>query len=697
MAGYDDFSVPADTAAADDPYAEFSTPVKQRPPDTRYESFGRFAPIARGIEDFGNFAGDPFGVRDEIAGAGAFARGLVTSGGDFGKAGEEYTKRVEEVRGQRDAAHEKYGHATTVAEVLGGFGTAKAAQGFRMAARLLPRVAQSAKVGAGYGAAAGAGRSEGGIAERVEGAAYGAGTGAVAGPVFTEVIAPGVGAAMRATRATGRGLGQAANYLRGRSANQDARLNRALEAQNTPPSAALQMLDEAQAAAKIGRKQVDTGFTLADTGPVARDLADTAALVSPEARRISGEFLNERARGQYGRVNEYLRRSMQVSRADFAKTQSRLVDEQRKLSKTAYDAFRAADVRIPVGDVLYNAQIEDLAAAPALKRTLQQARAQFISAKSTRMVGGQKVTQAYTELTPARFDAGKRALDDMIGAAVKDGRDNEARLLVKLKNDLVAEADKATTITDPQTGQSRSLYAEARDVYGSRAEMLDALESGRSFMKGDAEFTGAQYKAMSTAEKRMFRIGVAREVRKALGAKGLSSDMIGYFDRPNTREVLGEIMTKGQAQKFYQLIDLEQAMAATNKAVRGNSRTAERQQNILDFSLGTRLGRAIKDQGLRQALANEVYDSITKFFAMREDDAIALTRSLFDTDAANQRATLARLAKTYGTTRTRAVANRAEKIARLRIAQARRTLAGIMGEYAGQAEATSAGPRPAQR
>jgi hypothetical protein len=721
MAGYDDFSTPANSGAADDPYAEFSTPVKQRPPDTRYELAGAktptgqklerinndyLAPVARGIEDFGNFAGDPFGVRDEIAGAGAFARGLVTSGGDFGKAGEEYTKRVGEMRGQRDAAHEKYGHLTTAAEILGGFGTAKAAKGFKMAADFLPRVLQSAKIGAGYGAAAGAGRSEGGVGERIEGAAYGAGTGAIAGPVITEVVAPAIGGIVRGARAGGRGLGNAARYLRGRTANRDARLNQALESQNTPPSVALQRLDEAEQAAKFGKTQVDTGHSLADLGPVTQDLADTAALVSPEARRISGEFLNERARGQYGRVNDYLRRSMKVTRGDFAKTQAKLVDEQQRLSKTAYDAFRAADVRIPVGDVLYSAQIEDLAAAPALKKTLQQAREQFIDATATRDVNGQKVKQAYTELTPARFDAGKRALDDMIETAMKAGRNNEARLLTRLKKELVDVADKATTVPvvdkagkpvldangNPQT---RSLYGEARDVYGSRAEMLDALDEGRKFMSGDAEYTGAQYRQLSTAEKRAFRIGVAREVRKALGKKGLSSDMIGYFDRPNTREVLEEIMTPGQAKKFYNLIELEQAMASTNRAVRGNSATARRQQNILDFSLGTRLARSIKDHGLRQAIADEVFDGITKFFAMRNEDAVLLTQALFDTNQANQRATLTRLAQTYGK-RTKLITARAEKIARMRIVQMRRTLAGITGEYAGQIEATRAAPYQAR-
>jgi hypothetical protein len=212
--------------------------------------------------------------------------------------------------------------------------------------------------------------------------------------------------------------------------------------------------------------------------------------------------------------------------------------------------------------------------------------------------------------------------------------------------------------------------------------LLESLENGRSFMRGDSEVTGAQYKSMPTGEKRMFRIGVAREVRKSLGGKGLNSDMIGYFDRPNTRDVLEEIMTPGQAKKFYNLVDLEQALAATNTAVRGNSKTALRQQNVLDFSLGVRLGRAIKDQGLRTALSNEIFDQITKVFAMREGDALAVTKMLFETDPAAQRVILDRLAQNYGPKPARAIVARVQRIAQASVLRRKRALSAAIGTQA---------------
>jgi hypothetical protein len=753
MAGYDDFSTPA-VPASD--YDAFSVPAATPREDKRYSSFGRFAPVARGIEDISNLAGDPFGVRDEIVGAGAFLKRLVTSKGSLGEAAKAYSEAAGDTRAETRDARDTYG---MLPEIVGGMGTAALSKTFKMAPTLMGRVAQSAKAGAGYGAAAGVGRSEGGVRERIEGAGFGAATGAAFGPLVTEVAAPAIGAAVRGSRAGAKTLGNAVQYVRGRRANADARLNRALEQQNTPPAQALQRLDEVETASKLGRTQRESGFTLADTGPVMQDLADTAALVSKEARGISGGFLRNRAREQFARVNDYVQRSLKVTRKDFARTKAKLVDEQQRLSKDAYDDFRNMDVTIPVGDVLYSRQIDDLAAAPALKRVLQQAREQFVAATTkrdlsapARQTHGRQVEQLrgqlneardtlrdlqrqrqdaasrgaklrlrdavrrqedlvtelsrdlqslregkpaavyakqnYTELTPARFDAGKRALDDMIESAMKAGRGNEARLLIKLKNELVDVADRATTLP----GTNRSLYAEARDVYGSRAELLESLDAGRAFMRGDAEVTGAQYQQLSTGEKQMFRIGMARELRKTLGRKQLGHDMIGFFDRPNIREAMEEIMSPAAAKQFYQLVEIEQAMAATNQAVRGNSKTAQRQQDVLDFSFGVRLGRAIKDQGLVQALRNEVFDQVTRFFAMRESDAVLLTRMLFETDIGAQRQILQRLAQTYGTRSATAMVNRAQRIARVRVANARRSLAALTGEYAGQVSAQEATP-----
>lgn len=604
---------------------------------------------------------DPFGVQDEIVGAGQFLRKLVTSGGDLSEASQAYSDAAERIRAERNVAR---GENTVVPEIVGGFGTSGIAKGFQMAPNLLGRIGQSAKAGAGYGGVAGYAQGEGGVANRALSAGEGAAIGAVAGPVISEVAAPAIGAVARATQSTGSAFKNAVQSLRGQGRNVDARLQRALEQQNMTPGQALGALNDAAAAAKFGKTQLDPRFTIADLGPVTRDLADTAALVSGEARAQAGDFLGDRARDQFGRMNDYLPRSLQVTRADFAKTKARLAEEQRNLSKQAYDQAYADKREFDFGQVLFDRQFDDFAAAGPLRRALNRARSLFM--EPSRAPGLQ------AQMSTERFDSGKRALDDMIQVAKQGGRNNEARLLTQLKQDLLGVID------DPNAGNAA--YKTARDVYSSRAELLDSLESGRAFMRGDAELTGAQYRQLSTGEKRMFRIGIAREARKVLGGKTLNADALGYFDKPNTRAVLEEIMTPGQSKKFYQLVELEQALAATNQAVRGNSETAKRQQNVMDFSLGVRLGRAIKDRGLKDALVNEVFDGITKAFAMREGDAVLLTRMLFETDLPAQQAIMQRLIQTYGAGRAKSVVNRAQSLVRHRVAKAHRALAGVVGQ-----------------
>lgn len=621
------------------------------------------------FSQFSNLVMDPFGVRDEMIGAGQFVKELVTSGGDVGQASQAYSDAAERVRAEQEVAREDYG---ILPEIVGGFGTTGIAKGFQMAPTLAGRVKQSALTGGGFGAVTGAAQSEGGVPERLIGAAEGGLTGAALGPVVTEVGGPLIGGIVRGAKTSARGLSDATRYLRGRNQNVDARIARSLSQQKMTPRDALARLDEADQAAKFGRTQLDPEFTMADLGRSTRDLADAASLVSSEARGEAAKFLQGRSQGQYGRINDYLRRSLNVTRDNFAKTQAKLVNDQRQLSKAAYDQAYGTNAEFDVGNVLFNKQLEAFETTGPLSRALNRARSLFID--KSRTPGYQAVNNIQ------RFDIGKRALDDMIESASRAGRNNEARMLIDLKRDLVSVADQATTLP----GTNKSLYQAARDVYSSRAELLEALDEGRKFMRGDAEMTAQQYKNLGTGEKRMFRIGMARQVRKDLGRKRIGTDMIGHFDKPNVREVLEEIMSPAKARQFYELIDLEQAMAATSQGVRGGSPTAERQQKIQDFSFGVRLGRAIKDQGLREALGNEIAEQITKFFSMREGDAVAVTRALLSTDRAAQRTTLNRIAQTYGNRSARAIVNRAERIARKTIANRRRSLAGVAGIVGGQ-------------
>ena len=409
-------------------------------------------------------------------------------------------------------------------------------------------------------------------------------------------------------------------------------------------------------------------------------------------------------------MNDYLQRALQVSRKDYAKTLDTLTVEMKTAADPAYKAFyglkdsRGRPVRYDVGPVLRKWEMRDGQLAPALAKTMQKARQQFMSSNVLRETGrdmnwevklgrdaiaGRSPTY---KLTGQRFDSGKQALDDLIEVA----KGNEKRLLTQMKNDLTAVVDRESMrqavkrqTTDafdakgnkvksgfevPQIDAKgkpvyESLYAKARDAYGHPASLREALTAGRSFMRGDSEMTGAAYRELSTGEKRLFRLGVAREARKVLGGKALGQDMVNHFRKPNTMETLSEVMSPAKFRQFMQLADLERGMAQTSNVVRGGSPTANKLADVEDLNPFLTMGRVLKDKGFAGAAFDAIGGIIEKTLRMREADAHNLARVLFEADPARVRANFARLQMLYGQQKARQAVAIADQVGREIIAR----------------------------
>lgn len=158
------------------------------------------------FQRFSDLVMDPFGISDEMRGAGQYLSELTTGrrARETGKsrwdtAGEAYTGEAERARAERRVARQDWG---VVPELLGGIATMGPARTAIVAApSWLARARQSAKLGAGYGAAAGFGHSEGGIPERITGTLEGAAIGGVAAPLIADVAIPGAVQLYRGGRA----------------------------------------------------------------------------------------------------------------------------------------------------------------------------------------------------------------------------------------------------------------------------------------------------------------------------------------------------------------------------------------------------------------------------------------------------------------------------------------------------------------
>ena len=616
-------------------------------------------------------------------------------------------------------------------------------------------VGQAAKIGTGIGAVQGATEGNGTFGERLENAATGAGTGAITGGLMRGIVIPAAQAAIMGSSAVGRGLSTLAGFRQGA----DERLTEALATQGMTPAQAAAELQARQDAAKFGQTQLATQQAIADLGPGTQRLAYQAKAAPGEGSTQAENFLYGRQRGQYDRVNDYVRRSLQVVRGDYAKTLDQLSQEQKNLAGPAYRQAHADPTIFDIGPTLeqHLQDNADLVGAP--KTVLQKAinyfrdpqvlrtqqAAEGLQDKTLEDIGRglypdrpermiveqlrgdlssgnlptatmgrqQRFQQSLNEIdglmqdavkeedpgryaqlnsvrnniekasniagktarinwnstltNTRRFDSAKQALDDDIDVASRKGENNQVRILTLLKKDLVKEADLATAQTPGDI--TTSPYYQARDIWSSRADLKDALESGRNFRGDDPEVVAQGYDDMSgAAAKRMYRIGMARQIAADLGGKKYGNDMIGYFDTPNMHSVFSDMMSKQKYNQFTNLLGGkgEAAMQATKNRVLGGSNTADKLQDVkdTDANLVARLGRNIKEKGLIGTVVSAIGDQLEKFAALKALDAKNVADMVFETDPMKQQAILQRLNTQYGATRVRSAANIAKSVAK---------------------------------
>jgi hypothetical protein len=147
-------------------------------------------------------------------------------------------------------------------------------------------------------------------------------------------------------------------------------------------------------------------------------------------------------------------------------------------------------------------------------------------------------------------DETKRVMDDQIGSALRDGRRNEARNLIRLKNEMVREADNAI----PEYGQARQLYA-------GRAALDDAAKIGSEFFNTPQRELYDLTSTMTAPEKSAYALSAKDAILNRIDGTGMNRDQVSALFGKN-----------GDAQKLRTLFDTE---AAFNSFVNGLKRETE--------------------------------------------------------------------------------------------------------------------------
>jgi hypothetical protein len=166
-----------------------------------------------------------------------------------------------------------------------------------------------------------------------------------------------------------------------------------------------------------------------------------------------------------------------------------------------------------------------------------------------------------------RIDYVKRAYDDIIGARIRKGAKNKARVGVQLRNELLDFVDEQV----PDFKAARGVWAGAEQLKGAAA-------FGREIFTEDADELAEIVARYGESERQAFHYGVAQAIRDKLEGATLTSDA--------ARRLAGSVKNKrllraafGDEEKFnafLRQLDAEGAFTQSNYEILGNSKTAER-------------------------------------------------------------------------------------------------------------------------
>lgn len=196
------------------------------------------------------------------------------------------------------------------------------------------------------------------------------------------------------------------------------------------------------------------------------------------------------------------------------------------------------------------------------------------------------------------IDETKKVLDDQIKKLMREGQANAAGILIRFKNQMVAEADNQI----PE-------YADARRLYAGKKAVEDAADFGREIFSTPSrevsrladpltsQMTGQERNAYVLGAKdaiidKINTIGMNRnQVMALFGKNGDAAKLATLFDTPE------------QGQQFLNALRREAEFAITRNAVIGNSTTVAQASQLSNLVGPTGIRRAI-NQATQMLLGN---------------------------------------------------------------------------------------------
>lgn len=522
--------------------------------------------------------GTPASVGPKVSGFGSFGLGMAdmasfgfddeirAAGRSLGK-GIPYSQALDEMRSEHKAAREQNPKSYIAGQVTGGVVPALATGG--QSVLQVGPVARAAITGGVQGGLYGAGSGEGEIEDRLGNAAKIGTFGALGGAGITYGLS-----------LLGRAVTQSASKLAGSLDD--------IKGTSPPPvdTATKKVIDKLRADfpddAEYAKAlaQVAKGGTLAEVAPQGGQIQrlTRGAAQYPSGEKAITETLTERASGSSQRLKQGVKDYISPNN-DFYGTIDKITQRGQAKARPLYEKAYQETVDLDLN-------------VPEIQQAIQKARSQYPSELQDLPDNSIKV-----------LDYAKRVLDDDIGVAKRAGEGNFARSRTGIKNALLEKIDSVSPT-----------YAKARKVSGDYLSNNEALETGREFMKMDADIIGKTLKSFNAGQKESFKAGVARSVRdiidKSPDGADISKRILG---KEEVRNKLKAVMSPSEYNELANTIRAEEKIFKLQKFVLGNSTTTSKAMDAADISSEAQdIIETIATRGPKAAGMQQIVKAITK-------------------------------------------------------------------------------------
>lgn len=407
----------------------------------------------------------------------------------FGGMPDRYTAERDKYRAQLSQKEAAHPMETTAGGIGGAALPALAAAPFATGKSMLGTIGRSAVLGGAEGGMQGAGNADGQgvVRNAIRGALLGAGIGAgapavvgVAGAVKNAIKDPITGGidAVLGVANTGKA-------------------NRAIAG---AAKASGQTPDEISAALARAAAEGQPEFRLMDAMGTAgqRQASGIARATGPSATEIS-DFLASRQAGQGDRISGFIDDAFGTKGTTAAKTQAGLTEARGATADAAYSAARGNAAPVDVRDALQT--IDDRIGGMAGSGVAGDGIDGKLAGYRARLAGdGKGLGPGVTGAELSDFDrvlGVKQAVQDDIGAALRAGRNNEARELGKLASALDAALEG-----------SSDMYRTANDGFREASRVIGAVDEGATMAsRGRAADNIPAFDAMTPDMQGAARIG----------------------------------------------------------------------------------------------------------------------------------------------------------------------------------------------